>query len=101
MVTGLHIVEMRQVPRPMPPVPVEGWQAREVEHRTEMAKLRMQLIRYREALEAAGVAPPDMDGADLLELWRKCRSVVEAASECLAILGSSRELLDESWRDAG
>lgn len=81
-------------------VPVEAWQAREIEHRMEMAKLTMQLVRYRQALLAAGVVPPDDDGADLLEMWLVCRKVVEAASECVAMLGTSKELLAEAWGSA-
>jgi hypothetical protein len=43
----------------------------------------------------AGLDPPDRDGADLLEMWVKCREVIVAASECLAMLGTSKELLDD------
>jgi hypothetical protein len=71
------------------------WEAREIEHRMEMAKLRMQQVLYRQALLDAGLDPPDRDGADLLEMWVKCREVIVAASECLAMLGTSKELLDD------
>lgn len=76
----------------------EAWLAREAEHKREIAKLQMQLIRYRRVLVEAGIAPPDLGGADLLELWESCKRVVAAASELVATLGTSNELLGERWR---
>ncbi len=64
----------------------------------EIAKLKMQVLRYREALVAAGVEPPDMEGKDLLEMWNGCKAVIAAAQSCVAELGTSKELLSEKWR---
>jgi hypothetical protein len=67
--------------------------AKELEHRAELGKLRMQLALYRETLEAHGIAPPDRDGDELLQMWRDCSAVISSASEFAAHLSSSKELL--------
>jgi len=72
-------------------------EAMEVRHREDLAKMSMQLAVYRQALEAAGVEPPDAEGEDLLRMLRECAAVVSTASEFAAGLGSARELLDNSW----
>jgi hypothetical protein len=69
-------------------------------YQDEIAKLKMQLVTYRYALERAGVEPPDMEGADLLQMWRDCRAVIRAAQECVANLGTSKELLSDRWKSA-
>lgn len=76
-------------------VPVALLEAQAEEHRLELAKLRMQLVRYRGELEAHGIDPPDMDGADLIEMWRDCRHVMTTASQFVMKLGTSKELLVE------
>ena len=63
-------------------------------HRIEMAKKAMQVALYREALEEAGIDPPDQDGDDLLELVRNCNAVISTASEFVHYLGTSKEMLD-------
>lgn len=67
-------------------------------HAIETAKLHMQIIRYRLLLEENGITPPDDHGEDLLEMWRSCRNVIRAAHECVAQLGTSKEMLSEAWR---
>ena len=74
-------------------VPVELLEARVEEYRLELAKRDMVIVRYRQALEAAGVEPPDLEGEDLLQLWRDCRAVISTASEFVTRLGTSKELL--------
>lgn len=74
-------------------VPVELLEARVEEYRLELAKRDMQIVRYRLVLEEHGIEPPDADGADLLEMWRDCRAVISTASEFVAKLGTSKELL--------
>lgn len=64
----------------------------------EIAKLKMQLVLYREALERSGIEPPDDSGKDLLQMWRDAREVIRAAQECVANLGTSKELLSETWK---
>lgn len=59
----------------------------------EIAKLKMQVLRYREALVDAGIEPPDAEGKDLLDMWNACKAVVGAAHDCVAQLGTSKELL--------
>lgn len=81
-------------------VPVELLEARVEEDRLELAKLRMQLVRYRLALEANGIEPPDMDGADLLAMWQDCRHVMSTASEFVMKLGPAKELLVDWSRHA-
>jgi hypothetical protein len=74
-------------------VPVELLEARVNEYRLELAKREMQLVRYRLALEAHGIDPPDAEGADLVEMWRDCRAVISTASEFTMRLGTAKELL--------
>lgn len=74
------------------------WQSREQEHRVDMSKLQTQVLLYRQALVDAGVEPPDRDGEELLALWQSCRNVIEAASELVARLGTSKEMLSDTWR---
>ena len=76
----------------------ELWAAREHEYRFEVAKMQMQLLEYRKALIAAGIDPPDKSGEDLEKLWNSCRNVVMAASELVATLGTSSEMLSDRWR---
>ena len=77
----------------MSTVPAEMLEAEISQFRVELAKREMQLVRYRQTLEEHGIEPPDMDGADLLEMWRDCRAVISTASEFVAHLGSAKELL--------
>lgn len=80
-------------------VPVELLEARVQEYRLEIAKRDMVIVRYRQALIAAGVDPPDLEGADLLEMWQDCRAVISTASEFVAKLGTSKELLADWSRE--
>ncbi len=59
----------------------------------EIEKLAMELVVYRKALIDAGIEPPNLSGADLLEMWEACRQVINAAHGCIAQLGTSKELL--------
>lgn len=73
--------------------------AKELEHRVELAKLKMQLVLYRETLEQHGIEPPDRDGADLLQMWRDSAAVISTASAFVAQLGTSKELIAATpWR---
>jgi hypothetical protein len=72
---------------------VEVLEAMAAEHRIELAKRDMQLVRYRSALEEHGIEPPDMDGEELLRMWRDCRHVMSTASQFVMRLGTSKELL--------
>lgn len=78
-------------------VPVEALEAATLEHRRELAKVRMQLVIYRDTLELNGIDPPDKDGAELLELYRRMSAVISTASEVVAVLGPAKELLQDSW----
>lgn len=60
---------------------------------SEIAKLKMQLLVYREALTDNGIEPPDLEGEDLLRMWESCKAVIKAAHGALAELGTSKELL--------
>ena len=57
----------------------------------------MRLLAYRIALEEAGIEPPDGTGEEMLTMWRDAAAVISAASEFVHDLGTSRELLDDSW----
>jgi len=72
------------------PVMVEAIQA---QHRTEIAKLTMRLVTYRQALEDAGIEPPDHNEDELLSMWQDCRAVISTASHFVADLRSAKELL--------
>ncbi len=78
------------------PGPLEAEQAAveavHAAYRGEVAKLKMQLVVYRQALVDAGLEPPDRDGEELLELVRRCNAVVSSASEVIHMLGSAKEL---------
>jgi hypothetical protein len=62
-------------------------------YRTELAKAKMQLILYRDALIEHGVDPPDRDGEELLRLYRDCQLVISTATEVIGRVGSAKELL--------
>jgi hypothetical protein len=80
-------------------VPTVLLEAREMEHRLELAKLEMTIVTLREALEQAGVDPPVKEGAELMQMWRDCRAVISTASDFVGRLGSAREMLqEEPWR---
>ena len=74
-------------------VPSEMLEAKDLEHRVELAKAHMLLVRYREVLEEHGIAPPDPTGEELLRMWRDCSAVITTASDFVATLGTSKELL--------
>jgi hypothetical protein len=74
-------------------VPNELLEARVHEHRQEVARLRMQLVLYREKLVEHGIEPPDRDDEELMLMWRNCRAVISSASHFVASLGSAKELL--------
>jgi hypothetical protein len=80
-------------------VPAALLEAKELEHRVELAKARMLLICYRQALEENGIEPPDPSGDDLLQMWRDASAVISSASDFVARLGTAKELLSETtWR---
>ena len=62
-------------------------------HREELGKMAMQVVLYREALEEAGIEPPDRTGADLLDMWRATAGVMAACGELLHVYGTSKEML--------
>ena len=74
-------------------VPAEMMEAKELEHRVELAKAHMLLVCYRDVLEQNGIAPPDPTGEELLQMWRDCSAVISSASEFVERLGTSKELL--------
>lgn len=67
-------------------------------YQDEIAKLKAQLVTYRSALLENSIEPPDMEGEDLLQMWRDARSVIAAAQHLVANLGTSKELLGGKWR---
>ncbi len=69
--------------------------------REENAKLAFMLAVYRAALERAGVEPPeDIQTAEFLRVWRAHATVIRAAAEFVHELGTSNELLSDSWLKA-
>lgn len=62
-------------------------------HRAEVARLSVTIVRQRALLEQHGIEAPDDEGRDMLELWRECARVVEAAHSLVEHLGTSKELL--------
>jgi len=71
---------------------------KDLEHRAELAKLRMQVALYREALVEHGIEPPDRDGEELLQMWRDSAVVITTANAFVAKLSSAAELMSETWR---
>ena len=43
-------------------IPVDAFEALHLEHRLELAKLNMQLLKYHNLLIEHGIEPPDADG---------------------------------------
>jgi hypothetical protein len=74
-------------------VPAEMMEAKELEHRVDLAKAHMLLVCYRAILEKHGIKPPDPTGEELLQMWRDCSAVISSASEFVERLGTSKELL--------
>ena len=74
-------------------IPAEILEAKDLEHRVELAKAHMLLARYRAVLEEHGIAPPDPTGEELLKMWRDSAAVISTASDFVAALGTSKELL--------
>jgi len=68
-------------------------EAQSAEYKLELVKRDMQLIKYREALIAHGIEPPDADGEELLQMWQECRHVISTASQFVMKLGTQKELL--------
>lgn len=68
-------------------------------YRGEIAKLKMELVLYRQTLLDNGIEPPNATGEDLLTMYNECRAVISTASNFVANLRSSQELLDEQWRE--
>lgn len=68
-------------------------QAIHATYRSEVAKLKMQLVLYRKALVEHGIEPPDREGEDLLEMVRDCNAVISTASAFITRLGSAKEML--------
>lgn len=62
-------------------------------HRAEVTRLSLTIVRQRALLEQYGIEAPDNEGRDMLELWRECARVVEAAHSLVEHLGTSKELL--------
>lgn len=62
-------------------------------YRSEVAKLKMQLVLYRKALLEHGIEPPDAEGDDLLALVNDCNSVISTTSAFVQHLGAAKELL--------
>jgi hypothetical protein len=81
------------------PVPAVMLEAKDLEHRVELAKAHMLVAVYRATLVEHGIEPPDPTGEDLLQMWRNASAVISSASEFVAHLGTSKELLSgQSWR---
>jgi hypothetical protein len=76
-------------------IPTEALEAIQLEHRAEIAKLRMQIVIYREKLMENGIEPPDRDSDELLALYRRCSAVISTASEFAVSLGSAKEMLQD------
>jgi hypothetical protein len=74
-------------------VPAEMLEAKELEYRVELGKAHMLLVRYREVMEEHGIEAPDVEGEELLRMWRDCAAVITTASDFVARLGTSKELL--------
>ena len=83
----------------------EVMRALEFVHREEITELQVTIMRYRALLEEHGIEPPDDAGRDALKLWRDCQGVIDTAHRFVTqtehfreTLGTSKELLAESWR---
>lgn len=74
-------------------LPREVVEAMRSEHRKDLARLKMQVILYRRALQENGIEPPDRDDDELLEMWNDCRAVISTANHFVAQLRSAKELL--------
>lgn len=66
-------------------------------HRQELAKLGMEIAVLRQQLLDAGLEPKTKTGQEWLDMFRSCSKVMRIAHDALANLGSSKELLQDSW----
>jgi hypothetical protein len=79
-------------------VPVEAFEFQQHRNREDHAALAIENHALRAQLEANGIEPITRSRGEWLELHRAFTHLAVAASEVLALLGTSRELLDEKWR---
>lgn len=66
-------------------------------HRAENMQLAMRVAVYRSLLEQHGIEPPDDEAEDFLQMARDAAAVISTASEFVSRLGTSKELLADSW----
>lgn len=85
--------------------PTEMVSALWLQHRYDLAAMQLRLAKYRALLEQHGIPVPDDDGKDALDELRRCRKVVAVVNELFVALdefreslGTSKELLAETWR---
>jgi hypothetical protein len=71
------------------------------EHRLEMSRMEARVAGYRALLEEHGIPLPQDPAAEALDAYLgECRRLAVAASEFVASLGTSAELLANRWREA-
>jgi hypothetical protein len=79
-------------------VTVNGTEALLHRHRHDMARMEARVARYRALLEEHGIPLPPDPAAEALDAYlADCRRLARAASEFVVALGTSAELLGESW----
>ncbi len=82
------------------------WHALALQHRIELDKREITIMRYRTLLEEHGIEPPDDSGEAALAELDTYRAMIQAgvdfmdaADELRRRLGTSKELLaKDSWR---
>jgi hypothetical protein len=67
------------------------------EARRDRAALAMENAALCRQLRAAGLEPVTKSSDEWVELYERCMAVVRAASDLVAHLGTSKEMLDD-WR---
>ena len=85
--------ELAHKPRLMVTV---GLEAVEREAKRNRAALAMENAALCRQLRAAGIEPVSRSSDEWVALYERCMAVVRAASELVAYLGTSKEML-EDW----
>jgi hypothetical protein len=78
-------------------VPLEAFESLHQIYGEELAKARMANALLHQQLLDAGIEPVEKSAEDLLELFEGSQRILHEASLFAKKIGTSWELLDESW----
>lgn len=95
---GENVVPLRpETTTPDAVVPLEAFESLHQIYGEELAKARMANALLHQQLLDAGIEPVEKSAEDLLELFEGSQRILHEASLFAKKIGTSWELLDESW----